>query len=317
MLVQHMAGSGVERDVAVTTPAFCDVNLRLAYDLRVYKEITLQLYGGVQNLFNAYQKDFDKGVDRDSGYIYGPSLPRSWFIGRSGELLGLFLREVDLHDLLDALAADDRGNADADVLLAVLAVEVAAAGNHLLLVVEDSLDHHRCACAGSVPCRSADEFGQRGSADHRVGDSLFEFLLRSELRNGNAVDRGFRYERNHRRVAVAADDHAVDVVDVSARGLGQVALEAGRVQCAAHADDAVLRKSRSLQGQIGQRVHRVGNHDDDGAGRVLDDVLDHALHNAGVRADQLLAGHARLAGNARGDDHHVRIGRRLVVVGCA
>ena len=46
-----------------------------------YKEITLQLYGGVQNLFNAYQKDFDKGVDRDSGYIYGPSLPRSWFIG--------------------------------------------------------------------------------------------------------------------------------------------------------------------------------------------------------------------------------------------
>ena len=81
MLVQHMAGSGVERDVAVTTPAFCDVNLRLAYDLRVYKEITLQLYGGVQNLFNAYQKDFDKGVDRDSGYIYGPSLPRSWYIG--------------------------------------------------------------------------------------------------------------------------------------------------------------------------------------------------------------------------------------------
>ena len=37
MLVQHMAGSGVERDVAVTTPAFCDVNLRLAYDLRAVK----------------------------------------------------------------------------------------------------------------------------------------------------------------------------------------------------------------------------------------------------------------------------------------
>ena len=41
----------------------------------------MQLYGGVQNLFNAYQKDFDKGADRDSGYIYGPSLPRSWFVG--------------------------------------------------------------------------------------------------------------------------------------------------------------------------------------------------------------------------------------------
>ena len=81
MLVQHMAGSGVAQDAAVSTPSFFDMNVRLSYDLRIYKEITLQLYGGVQNLFNAYQKDFDKGVDRDSGYIYGPSLPRSWFVG--------------------------------------------------------------------------------------------------------------------------------------------------------------------------------------------------------------------------------------------
>ena len=81
MLVQPMTGSGVAQDVAVTTPAFCDVNLRLAYDLPLCKEIVLQLHGGVQNLFNAYQRDFDRGVERDSGYIYGPSLPRSWFVG--------------------------------------------------------------------------------------------------------------------------------------------------------------------------------------------------------------------------------------------
>ena len=81
MLVQHMAGSGVAQDAARLDASFFDVNVRLSYDLRVYKEITLQLYGGVQNLFNAYQKDFDKGADRDSGYIYGPSLPRSWFVG--------------------------------------------------------------------------------------------------------------------------------------------------------------------------------------------------------------------------------------------
>lgn len=81
MLVQHMAGSGTERDAAVTTPSFFDMNARISYDFRVYKEITLQLYGGVQNLFGAYQKDFDRGADRDSGYVYGPSLPRSWFVG--------------------------------------------------------------------------------------------------------------------------------------------------------------------------------------------------------------------------------------------
>ena len=81
MLVQHMKGSGVAQDVAVTTPSFCDVNLRVAYDLPLYRDLTLQLYGGVQNLFNSYQRDFDRGVERDSGYVYGPSLPRSWFVG--------------------------------------------------------------------------------------------------------------------------------------------------------------------------------------------------------------------------------------------
>ncbi len=81
MLVQHMAGSGTARDRAVTTPAFCDVNLRLSYDIGLYKGVTLQLYGGVKNLFDAFQRDFDRGAERDSGYIYGPSLPRSWFAG--------------------------------------------------------------------------------------------------------------------------------------------------------------------------------------------------------------------------------------------
>ena len=92
MLVQHMAGSGVAQDAAVSTPSFFDMNVRLSYDLRIYKEITLQLYGGVQNLFNAYQKDFDKGADRDSGYIYGPSLPRAGSSARSSVSESALLR---------------------------------------------------------------------------------------------------------------------------------------------------------------------------------------------------------------------------------
>ncbi|WP_428845440.1 TonB-dependent receptor [Alistipes putredinis] len=81
MLVQHMAGSGTPVDRAVTTPRFFDLNLKVSYDVILYKEIALQLHAGIQNIFNAYQKDFDRGADRDSGYIYGPSLPRSWFVG--------------------------------------------------------------------------------------------------------------------------------------------------------------------------------------------------------------------------------------------
>ena len=81
MLVQHLAGSGTERDVAVTTPSFFDMNLKLTYDVRVIKQTTLQFSIGMSNILNSYQNDFDRGADRDSGYIYGPTLPRSLFAG--------------------------------------------------------------------------------------------------------------------------------------------------------------------------------------------------------------------------------------------
>lgn len=81
MLVQHMESSGTDIDVAVKTPRFCDVNARVSYKFSLYKEIGMEVYGGVQNLFNSFQKDFDKGVERDSGYVYGPSMPRSWLVG--------------------------------------------------------------------------------------------------------------------------------------------------------------------------------------------------------------------------------------------
>lgn len=81
MLVGHSAGSGVEEPVAVNTPKFMEVNMKLAYDFPIYKYLTLQVNGGIQNLTNSYQKDFDKGWNRDSNYIYGPSLPRSYFVG--------------------------------------------------------------------------------------------------------------------------------------------------------------------------------------------------------------------------------------------
>jgi outer membrane receptor for ferrienterochelin and colicins len=37
--------------------------------------------GGVKNIFNSYQDDFDTGPTRDSNYIYGPGTPRTYFIG--------------------------------------------------------------------------------------------------------------------------------------------------------------------------------------------------------------------------------------------
>ena len=60
---------------------FFYIDLNVVYDFKLYKSVNLQVNAGIQNIFNAYQNDFDKGADRDSGYIYGPSLPRSFFAG--------------------------------------------------------------------------------------------------------------------------------------------------------------------------------------------------------------------------------------------
>ncbi|NDV82980.1 TonB-dependent receptor [Bacteroides sp. 51] len=80
MLVQHLAGY-IPNDIAVKTPKFFDMGLKIAYDIKVYKSTTLQLHAGVQNIFDAYQDDFDKGKNRDAGYIYGPALPRTYYAG--------------------------------------------------------------------------------------------------------------------------------------------------------------------------------------------------------------------------------------------
>lgn len=81
MLVQHLQGSGTPVDVAVTTPQFFDANLKLSYELKLYKDVHLDINAGIMNIFNSYQRDFDQGYLRDSGYIYGPTIPRSLTAG--------------------------------------------------------------------------------------------------------------------------------------------------------------------------------------------------------------------------------------------
>ena len=77
MLVQHLEGSGTPIDRAVLTPRFFDANLKVSYTFPILKYATLEASAGLMNIFNSYQNDFDQGPLRDSGYIYGPMLPRS------------------------------------------------------------------------------------------------------------------------------------------------------------------------------------------------------------------------------------------------
>ena len=80
MLVQHNKGV-IERDEERLTPAFWDMGLRLSYDFHLTQQLRLELNGGVKNLFDSFQRDLDFGQNRDATYIYGPTLPRTYFIG--------------------------------------------------------------------------------------------------------------------------------------------------------------------------------------------------------------------------------------------
>ncbi len=73
--------SYIARDEMVHTPDFFDLNTKLGYTFVLRQHLKLQVNAGVQNILNAFQKDLDKGTYRDSGYFYGPTQPRTFFVG--------------------------------------------------------------------------------------------------------------------------------------------------------------------------------------------------------------------------------------------
>lgn len=82
MLTPHFAGAeGILKDETVKTRTFLDTTIKLSYFFNLNATNKVEVSGGIQNMFNQIQKDFDRGPHRDSEYIYGPSLPRTFFVG--------------------------------------------------------------------------------------------------------------------------------------------------------------------------------------------------------------------------------------------
>lgn len=81
MLIGHAAGSGVSKPIAVNTPSFLTLSFKASYDFEIYKQVKAELNMGIQNIGNVYQRDIDKGWNRDANYIYGPQLPRCYYVG--------------------------------------------------------------------------------------------------------------------------------------------------------------------------------------------------------------------------------------------
>ena len=86
MLVPHYGLAGdagtPEQDELFKSPSFIETNLKMGYRFDLKRiDSSIEIFGGVSNMFDAYQDDFDSGKNRDSGYIYGPSKPRTLYFG--------------------------------------------------------------------------------------------------------------------------------------------------------------------------------------------------------------------------------------------
>jgi outer membrane receptor for ferrienterochelin and colicins len=80
MYTPHYAGF-IDEDALKRTQDFMEVNWKSSYTFSLKNQVQLQVNAGVQNIFNSFQRDFDFGVNRDASYIYGPSRPRTIFVG--------------------------------------------------------------------------------------------------------------------------------------------------------------------------------------------------------------------------------------------
>lgn len=80
-LPEEYVGQYITKDEMVHTPGFFECNIKVNYTFILKEHIKLQVNCGMQNIFNAFQEDLDQGKYRDSGYFYGPTQPRTFFMG--------------------------------------------------------------------------------------------------------------------------------------------------------------------------------------------------------------------------------------------
>lgn len=79
MIAPHYAGF-IAEDRLERTPSFFELDLNVSRDFTVSGRV-LTLTLGAKNITDEYQGDLDQGPDRDSNYVYGPRLPRSYQLG--------------------------------------------------------------------------------------------------------------------------------------------------------------------------------------------------------------------------------------------
>ncbi|MEX2371996.1 MAG: TonB-dependent receptor [Bacteroidales bacterium] len=79
MLVPYFGTENPEGELR-KSDRFFDLGAKLSHTMKL-NGASIEFSGGIKNIFNSYQSDFDTGIDRDPAYIYGPVSPRTIYVG--------------------------------------------------------------------------------------------------------------------------------------------------------------------------------------------------------------------------------------------
>ena len=80
----HQIGENIDGTPVMkleTSNSFYELNLGASFNFQLFGSLNNKISLGVKNAFNEYQKDLDKGPNRDPAYVYGPYQPKTIYIG--------------------------------------------------------------------------------------------------------------------------------------------------------------------------------------------------------------------------------------------
>ena len=222
--------------------------------------------------------------------------------------------EADFYDLLHAAGAELYGDADAEAVDAVFALEIGAGGQDALLVQQHGFHHlgygsGRCIVGAALFQELHDFAAALAGAAHQ----LVHLFLGHQLTDGDAADGGVAHQGHH-VISVAPQNVGLDVFDRHVHFLRDKGAEAGGVEDPSHAEDALPRKSAGLVDVLHHSVQWVCDGDDDAVGRVLHHLLSDGAGDAHVGEQQVIAAHSGAASNSGGDDHDIGTGGLFVAV---
>src|SRR5205085_3231628 len=138
-------------------------------------------------------------------------------------------------------------------------------------------------------------------------------IFRQKLCHRNPRASRVAWQRNH-RIAVPAQYERGNILDRNVQRFCKEATHSRRIQHASHANDTMLRETRTTKRDLTHSVQRIRDYNQNRIWRIAHNFVNNLADNVRVRLQKIVAAHARLSWQPGCDNDYVRPARVLVTV---